>query len=924
MDPNNIDNGALLTGDHVGSPTFTERASKRLKTSPAGNDGAPPDDDTHAKLTLPPEVWADVMQFLPFGDIVSCGAVSRSLLRETMPLLTSLRIDTASQMHLGVASRFRDVTDIHINSLLTEEMIDEGSDARDIEVDIETRIKVIPFISRFLPTLCQVHFGGKNEDEEDIEGFAPADGYFYEGDEVYPNDGPWASMKAFIDMLSGAYGIGAFPSRLKISGLTCPNNRNRFGGDSCTTCQRACKSFPLASVVAFECNGSSISNARSGRPYGLDVCLPVAEVERIIESRPGGKELLRSDARLLRLLGSGRRWELKSDDNNSRALVIVKYSQSQIDEMKRVIEYAGLDVKKLPPQKIHLAVSKSLGGRLSSLPQKNHCYLSEESTQSLKDEVGLFIDTGAICCSVPDIAPCLKSIVSVLVEYSDDERPFFFEYEDIVSDCFKLLRRLLELENDVPIEEMNVTIPCLVEALDGCKTIKMEAASSLGIIFAKGTEEQRKMIVDAGVIPKFIRLLNSSEDSITKIALLGLVDILVGEKKDHVDAMVEAGGIPKLVELLHSSDDVRVKGSQSLLVIAADDHIQKVIDAKAHDGLFRIIFSDDQVESLPKCSVLLRKIFEVDNPPIQQAIDANLVPRLVQMLNGSEDETVETNLAFVCISLALGANEDNIESLMRDTGLLPLLVSLQDSSIENVSVETATCLDHVANFRVSFDAESEEPLAWGEYRVLDLVDSDDDSAISFEEAMEVSDEQVELEEQQAEAANSSIYVYQAESWACEDDREDTPSLLGIPQGLLQTILIYATKTQTEVNVLATVCRQFSTIVETYDNGGDTAGFRSCHPSLGKKPGVRATKSAQGLYNVRQAQKGTYNDIKEVICDIYEVDGISYICADNLYSLAANVLTRMNHFGAAASFRLRGDTVDHLFGAYSKGNEICSF
>eukprot|EP00984_Skeletonema_dohrnii_P028280 scaffold18198_cov134-Skeletonema_dohrnii-CCMP3373.AAC.7 len=840
MDPNIIDNGALLTGDHVGSPSFTERASKRLKTSPAGNDGAPPDDDTHAKLTLPPEVWADMMKFLPFGDIVSCGAVSRSLLRETMPLLTLLRIDTASQMHLGVASRFRDVTDIHINSLLRQEVLDEGSDTemRDIEVDIETRIKCIPFISRFLPTLERLHFGGKNEDEEDVEGFAPADGYFFEGEDMYPNEGPWSSMKAFIDMLSGAYGIGAFPSRLKISGLICPNNINRFGV-TCTTCQRACKSFPLESVVAFESKCSSISNARSGRPYGLDVCLPVAEVERIIESRPGGKELLRSDARLLRLLGSGRRWELKSDDNNGRALVIVKYTQAQLAEMKRVIEYAGLDVKKLPPQKIHLAVSKSfLGGRSSSLPQKNQRYLSEESTLSLRDDVGLFIDTGAICCSVPDVLPCLKSIVSVLVEYSDDERPFFFEYENIVSDCFKLLRRLLELENDVPIEEMNVTIPCLVEALDSYKRIKMDAASSLGILFAKGTEEQRKMIVDAGVIPKFIRFLKSSEDSITKIALLGLVDILVDEKKDHVDAMVKAGGIPKLVKLLRSSDDVMVKASQSLLVIAADDHIQMVIDAKAHNGLFRIILSDDQVESLPKRSVLLRKIFEVDNPPIQQAIDANLVPRLVQILNGHLDvkqtaASIETNLAFVCISLALGANEDNIESLMRDTGLLPLLVNLQDSSIETVSIEAANCLDHVANVRVSFDAESDEPLAWGEYRVLDLVDSDDDSAVSFEEAMEVSDEQVALEEQQAEAANSSIYVYQAESWACEDDRGDPPSLLGIPQGLLQTILIYATKTQTEVNVLATVCRQFSTIVETYDNGEDTTGFRSCHPSLGK-------------------------------------------------------------------------------------------
>jgi len=919
MDPNNIDNGAQLTGDHVGSPSFGERASKRLKTSPAGNDSAPPDDDAHAKqLTLPPEVWANVMQFLPFGDIVSCGAVSRSLLRETMPLLTLLRIDTASQMHLGVASRFRDVTDIHINSLLTEELIDAGGDeVRDIEVDIETRIKCIPFISRFLPTLERLHFGGKNEDGEDVEGFAPADGYFFEGEDMYPNDGPWASMKAFIDMLSGAYGVVLFSSRLKISGLTCPNNCNAmFGGGTCTTCQRACKSFPLESVVAFESKCSSISNARSGRPYGLDVCLTVAEVERIIESRPGGKELLRSDARLLRLLGSGRRWELKSDDNDSRTLLIVKYTQAQLAEIKRVIQFAELDVKSLSPQKVYEAVSKSfLGGRSSSLPQKNQCYLSDESLLFLKDEVGLFIDTGRLCGSSSDILPYLKPIVHVLVEYFDEEGPMFYQYEAILSDCFKLLRRLLEFEDDVTIEEVNDAIPCLAKGLGLRKTIKMEAAISLGIIVAKGTDEQRKMIFGAGVIPKFIRLLKSSEDSITNIALLGLVDILVGEKKDHVDAMVEAGGIPKLVELLHSSDDVRVKGSQSLLVIAADDHIQKVIDAKAHDGLFRIILSDDQVESLPKCSVLLRKIFEVDNPPIQQAIDANLVPRLVQILNTREDETVETNLAFVCISLALGANEDNIESLMRDTGLLPLLVSLQDSSIETVSVEAATCLDHVANIRVSFDAESEEPLAWGEFRVLELFDSDDDSAVSFEEAMEVSDEQVALEEQQAEAANSSIYIYQAESWACEDDREDSPSLLGIPQGLLQTILIYATKTQAEVNALATVCRQFSTIVETYDNGEDMTGFRFCHPSLGKKPGVRATKSAEGIYNVRKAQgcqKDTYNDIKAVVCDTCEVDGVAYICDDNLVSLAANVMTRMNHFGAAASFRIRGDTVYYLF------------
>lgn len=923
MDPNNIVNGALLPGEDVGSPSFAERASKRLRRSPSGNDTADNDSTAPAEqLTLPAEVWAGVMKFLPFGDILTCGAVSRSLLHETMPLLTLLRIDKATQMHLGVASRFRDVTDIHINSLLTEELIDTGTEDEimDIEVDFETRIKFIPFISRFLPTLERIHFGGKNRQGEDIEGFSPVDGYFWEGEDIYPNDGPWASMRNFIDMISGAFGIGAFSNHLAISGLTCPNNSDglMFGGSACATCRRACKSFPLESVVAFESKGSSSSNARSGRPFGLDVCLSTAEVERIIEDRPGGKELLRSELRLLRLLGSGRRWALKSDDNNGRALLIVKYTKDQLAEIKRVIQYAELDVKKLSPQKVHEAVSKSfIGG--PSLHQKSQRYLSDESLLFLKDEVGLFIDASRLCISSSDILLYLKSIVHIMVEYDRVDGlypPIRNQYETIVSDCFKLFRRLLEFKNDLAIEGVNDAIPCLAEALD-MDALQKEAASALGIILVKGTEEQRKKIIDAEVIPKFTRLLKySSEDSITKIALLGLVDILVGEKKEHVEAMVKAGGIPKLVELLHSSDDVRVKGSHSLLVIAASDHIQEVIDAKAHDNLFRIILSDDQVENLPKCSILLRKIFEVDNPPIQQAIDANLVSRLVQMLKTSEDETVETNLASVCISIASLANEDNVESLMRDTGLLPLLVEFQDSSIETVSVQAATCLDHVANIRTSFDVECEEPLSWGEYRVLDLVDSDDDSAASslFEEALEVSDEQVELEEQQAQTANASICVYQADPSACDEDRKETPSLLGIPRGLLQTILIYATETQAELNVLATVCKNFCTAVGTYDKGEDMAGIRILHPSLER----RTTKSFVWLRNVRKFQKSVDNEIMEVICDKGLVDGFECIYADELHSLAANILTRMNHLGATVSFRLRGDTVAHLFGVY------CSF
>ena len=206
--------------------------------------------------------------------------------------------------------------------------------------------------------------------------------------------------------------------------------------------------------------------------------------------------------------------------------------------------------------------------------------------------------------------------------------------------------------------------------------------------------------------------------------------------------------------------------------------------------------------------------------------------------------------------------------------------------------------------------------------MLDLVDSDEDIAVSFEEAMEVSNEQLALEEQQA-AANASIYVYQADSSAYEKDKTDTPSLLGIPQSLLQTILIYTTRTLAERNILATVCKKFSTTVDI-DNDGGIHSHRchplKCHPSITKVHGCKVGKSAEavGLRYVRKFQKNTDNLIVEVICDECVVDGVAHLYADELHKLAVDILTRMNHFGAAASFRLRGDTVDHLFGAYLKG------
>ncbi len=844
--------------DRGGSPSLARAAKKRRRSDEStafGNDTTNSGVDDNQVTTLPPEMWANVMKYLPFDTILSCCVVSRSMLHETMPLLTKIEIDKAAQMNLAVASRFRDVTDIHINSLILRQVFNEGTydEHANVSFDFESRIRVLPFLFCFVKTLERVHFGAKDNLGKVIEGFSIVNEWFYPDNmgEGYPHESSWDILMAFIDSLSGAFVCGAFPKHLQISGLCCPASSDCFGDRNrdCTTCQRACKSFPLESVAAFHSQRSSMGYARAGRAFGLDVCLPMTEIDSIVESRPGGKELLLSDERLFRLLASGRRWEI--GDSDVGKLVIVKYDKYLLDKMKKVIAHTGLDAEKLSTEKLHEAIAMSFQ-KGTSLVQNTQRYLPEESLRRLKDEIELCIDAAEICGSTLELLPCAKSVVHALVQSYDEESIHWrwrtegaSTYEGILDDCFSLLRRFLELEKDTPIKDyMNNAIPCLAKASDAYSEHRMEAASVLRIIYSRGSEEQRKIIIDAKVISKFVRLLEISEEGIAKVALSGLVDILADKKKEHIDELVRAKGVPKLATMLLSEDVLIAKGSLSLLVTVGNDHIQELIDTKADENLFRIIASEAHAESLSQCSILLRKMSEVKplahstssaiaHQRFQRACISNL-QKLVEVLSRTEDEVVQTNLAFVCITHASEANEDNIESLMSDTGLLPMLVDLQDSPLVDVADSAISCLERISKIKSVFATKSGETLAWGEYRMFELVDSDEDeSSVSCEEALEVSDEELALEVQQAEIECSAT-----------SNKEKDSLILSLYQKM---------------------------------------------------------------------QKGCDNEIIEIVCDQTEVDGVSVMHLDALHSLAANILTRMNRDGPAVSFRLRGDTADYLFG-----------
>lgn len=211
-------------------------------------------------------------------------------------------------------------------------------------------------------------------------------------------------------------------------------------------------------------------------------------------------------------------------------------------------------------------------------------------------------------------------------------------------------------------------------------------------------------------------------------------------------------------------------------------------------------------------------------------------------------------------------------------------------------------------------------LNWGEYYVADdKIDSDDDDETgdvsSCEEAEEIGEDELLQEENEALVANHDArYIYVAEANFDQLDDEATtpssPSLMGMPDIILQKILHY-TKDPSEICVLERVCKRIRRMTTDDDfwylhptfNGSYEYYYEPDEDSFYRDLAFRYW----GLRKIRKYQRGSArNAIIDVLGDKSEC------VADTLRNVSADILSRMNHLGPAAHFRLRGDTLGYLF------------
>ena len=235
--------------------------------------------------TLPPDAWAAIMEYLSLSDAISLSSTSRTMYHDAAPLVTSIHVMDATEMKSSVSKCFTDVRDIYIYSL--HQVVLEDSDAEmvrviDHSIDFETSMRAAPFLSNNFVKLERVFFGSIHKtDDEEGDGSVVALLPYVDTKVIVDDDGGdfdsvQENISRLIDSLSAAFRSGALPQNLLVRGLRC------FSADEeCRVCKRACKSFPIRSVVNFECDGSSRHQLLSKRSFDLDVCL---EQEQLVSS----------------------------------------------------------------------------------------------------------------------------------------------------------------------------------------------------------------------------------------------------------------------------------------------------------------------------------------------------------------------------------------------------------------------------------------------------------------------------------------------------------------------------------------------------------------------------------------------------------------------------------------------------------------